>query len=116
MAATPAPSWGSGSPVALETQMPNLTERYLVPGERRVVDVASAVKLRALATRAAADVGMDKVTAAVVLADLAVELLALNRPPYGPEVVREVHERAIVVHYAARAAGAAVIVGPGGLS
>ena len=33
-----------------------LTERYLVPGERRVVDAEAAVKLRALASRAAAGV------------------------------------------------------------
>lgn len=86
--------------------MPNLTERYLVPGERRVVDAESAQKLRALASRAAAQVGLDKVTAAVVLIDYAVEQLATNRPPYPPTVAREVSERAIVVHYAARALGA----------
>ncbi|MHC4575748.1 MAG: hypothetical protein ACYS76_16790 [Planctomycetota bacterium] len=79
--------------------MPNLTERYLVPGERRVVDAVAADRLRGLAMRAAAEVGMDKVTAAVVLLDLAVELLATNSPPYGPGVAREVAERAIVVHW-----------------
>lgn len=84
--------------------MPNLTERYLVPGERRVVDGETAAKLRAYASRAALEVGCDKVTAAVVLADYAVELLASNRPPYGPAAAREVCERAIVVHFGARPA------------
>jgi hypothetical protein len=83
--------------------MPNLTERYLIPGERRVVDAETAAKLRALASRAALELGLDKVTAAVVLADYAVELLATNDPPYGPAVAREVHERAILVHFAASA-------------
>lgn len=80
--------------------MPNLTERYLVPGERRVVDADTASKLRAHASTAALHVGCDKVTAAVVLADYAVELLASNTPDYGPAEVREVFERAIVVHFA----------------
>lgn len=80
--------------------MPNLTERYLVPGERRVVDAETASKLRAIASNAALRVGCDKVTAAVVLADYAVELLASNRPDYGPAEAREVFERAIVVHFA----------------
>lgn len=79
--------------------MPNLTERYLVPGERRVVDAVAAQKLRALASKAAATVGMDKVTAAVVLADYAVELLATNDPKYPPGVVREIFERAMIVQF-----------------
>lgn len=82
--------------------MPNLTERYLVPGERRVVDGETAAKLRAIVSRAALEVGCDKVTAAVVLADYAVELMASNQPPYGPAEIREMHERAIVVHLGAR--------------
>jgi hypothetical protein len=79
--------------------MPNLTERYLVPGERRVVDAEVAAKLRAIASRAALEVGCDKVTAAVVLIDYAVELLASNVPVYGPAEAREALERAIVVHF-----------------
>jgi hypothetical protein len=92
----------------------NLTERYLVPGERRVVDANAAHKLRAMTTRAAGDVGLDKVTAAVVLADLAVELLATNSPEYPATVAREVFERAIVVHYAARALAGGSVGGPRG--
>lgn len=82
--------------------MPNLTERYLVPGERRVVDAETAAKLRAVVSRVSLEVGCDKITAAVVLADYAVELLASNVPPYGPREAREVFERAIVVHFGAR--------------
>lgn len=82
--------------------MPNLTERYLVPGERRVVDGETASKLRAFASRAALEVGCDKVTAAVVLVDYAVELLASNDPPYGPPEAREALERAIIVHFGNR--------------
>lgn len=78
----------------------NLTERYLVPGERRVVDAETAAKLRAHASTAALQIGCDKVTAAVVLADYAVELLASNAPAYGPAEAREMFERAIVVHFA----------------
>jgi hypothetical protein len=81
----------------------NLTERYLVPGERRVVDAENAAKLRAIVSRAALELGFDKVTSAVVLVDYGVELLATNDPPYPPTSAREVSERAIVVHYAAKA-------------
>ena len=88
--------------------IPNLTERYLVPGERRVVDVEAAQKLRARTSRTAAELGLDKVTAAVVLTDYAVELLAGNEPAYGPGVAREVFERAVVVHYASK-----TLVSPG---
>jgi hypothetical protein len=80
----------------------NLTERYAVPGERRIVDAETAAKLRAIVSRAASELGLDKVTAAVVLADYAVELMAANEPAYEPTSVREVFERAIVVHYASR--------------
>jgi hypothetical protein len=91
--------------------MPNLTERYLVPGERRVVDVEAAARLRVLTSMSAERVGMDKVTAAVVLLDYAVELLATNSPAYGPGVAREVAERAIVVHYASKALASPTITG-----
>jgi hypothetical protein len=96
--------------------MASLTERYLVPGERRVVDAEAAARLRALVTRGAAQVGMDKVTAAIVLLDLAVELLANNAPSYPPATVREVTERAIIVHHGARVLTAPTITGPGGRS
>jgi len=76
-----------------------LTERYLVPGERRVVDVEAAGRLRVAVSEIAALLGFDKVTAAVVLTDYAVELLAANHPEYGPGTAREVLERAVVVHF-----------------
>lgn len=90
----------SGIQVVEDTS--NLTERYRVPGERRVVDGAAAARLRALVSKAAAQVGMDKVTAAVVLADYAAELMAANRPPYQPADFREVSERAMLVHFSSR--------------
>ncbi len=88
--------------------MTNLTERYLVPGERRSVDAEVAAKFRAVVSRAARELGCDKVTAAVVLADYAVELLASNRPAYGPAHAREVCERAILVHFGRRVLAADV--------
>lgn len=84
----------------------NLTERYLVPGERRVVDTEAAEKLRAIVSRAAFELGFDKITSAVVLVDYGIELLATNDPVYPPTLAREVSERAIVVHYAASTLGA----------
>ncbi len=76
-----------------------LTERYLLPGERRHVDVTAAAKLRQVVLMTARDLGLDKVTTAVVLTDHAVELFAANNPPYPPEMPKEAFERALVVHY-----------------
>lgn len=78
------------------------SERWLIPGELRGVDPAAAGRLRAEVSRAAAGIGLDKVTAAVVLIELAVELMASNRPPYDPGTAREVLERAVVRHFAER--------------
>jgi hypothetical protein len=77
----------------------DFTTRLRVPGEDRVIDAAFARGMRNRTLGVARDLGFDKVTAAVVMLDLAVELLATNDPRYGPEVARELLERAVVVHY-----------------
>lgn len=81
---------------------PNLYEmfnRYQLPGERRVVEAAAAARFRALVLRAAKDLGFDRVTASVVLIDLAVEQFAQNVPKYEPHHLRETLERAVVHHF-----------------
>lgn len=78
-----------------------LGERYLMPGENRRVDTVAASGLRRHVVAVAAQLGLDKVSAAVVLIDLAVELLRANPAPYAyaPPQVREVLERAVLVHF-----------------
>jgi len=74
----------------------------LIPGERREVIEEAAAKLRHHLVAAAAELGFDKVSTAVVLVDCAVRLMSQNDPPYPPETVRESVERAIVHHYSRR--------------
>lgn len=79
---------------------PLSADRYLVPGENRRVDPEAAARFRAFASRAALELGFDKVTAAIVLQDMALELLASQRPAVAHGRVREAFERSFVVHFA----------------
>jgi len=76
-----------------------------LPGENRVVDHLSALKLRAAAFSAAVQLRFDKITTAVTLLDFAVLLLSLNEPRYGPERVVEAFQESVQRHYNLKGVG-----------
>ena len=70
-----------------------------IPGEATVIDPTAAERLCGRTLAVAKDLGFDKVSAGVVLLDLAILLMRENRPPVRPELIREVLERAVATHY-----------------
>lgn len=74
--------------------------RWLVPREGRRVDPVAAHRFSAIAEKVAAECGFDKVTAAVVLIDLATELIRENPRTSGdPGYLKDILDLATEVHF-----------------
>ena len=81
---------------------PGRSPRYDV-GDGTVVDQERAVQLKKTSAGIGVQLGFDKVTAAVVYFDLAIEILKRNAPPYSdPRKIEDIFQRAMRFHFQMR--------------